>query len=142
MHASCSVNWITAHDVQVAFTLFSLKTLCNLAVNLCIPCRSASTILGTVAQGPFLERRSGSGSLGVIGGGGLATAPSGGLSSHLSGSPIREPGGFAARVARVGSPNSGRPPFSGAGGGGLSLSRAASAGLPPLGNSPSPGLVR
>ena len=88
-------------------------------------------------QGIFLERRSASGSLGMAGGSGLATAASGGLSSHLSGSPIREPGGFAARVARAGSP--GRSAYGSAGS--LSMSRAASAGLPPLG-SPSPGSVR
>ena len=89
-----------------------------------------------VAQGAFLERRSGSGSLGAVNSIGLATAPSAGLSSHLSGSPIREPGGFAARVARAGSP--GRSAYGSTGS--LSVSRAASGGLPPLG-SPSPGSV-
>ncbi len=87
-------------------------------------------------KGTLLERRSGSGSLGAASAGGIATAPSGGLSSHLSGSPIREPGGFVARVARAGSP--GRSVYGSAGS--LSLSRAASGGLPPLG-SPSPGSV-
>ena len=89
------------------------------------------------AQGSFLGgQRSASASLGLAG--------SGGFSSQLSGSPSRELlSGFAARVARAGSPGGRASPGRSAYGsvGSLTMSRAASAGLPPLG-SPGPTSVR
>jgi len=96
------------------------------------------------AKGSFLgAQRSASANLGLAGSGGLPTAPSP-FSSQLSGSPGRELlSGFAARVARAGSPGGRASPRRSAYGsvGSLSMSRAASAGLPPLG-SPGPTSVR